>query len=191
MKTREIDLISYLPQFIAEYKEIIEIMAAEEPEIKTLAEEILIFNENQYILTCDEKGIRRFEELLKINIDTSISLEERRAKVLLIWNDYLPYTYITLIERLDEICGVGNYTIREDFKNYALVIKVSLEVKEVFGVVKEMLHRMLPANLMLNLDLKYITWGEILQLTWGQVKKSTWREIKEESLENLIKEGAD
>lgn len=60
---REVDLVSYLPPFIAEYKETNITLTAENPEF------VLVWNatdktlKNEFIATADEYGISRFEKI--------------------------------------------------------------------------------------------------------------------------------
>ena len=64
--TREVDLVSYLPPFLAEFKEIAITLEAENPEfvlVWNAAERVL---SNEFIETADEYGISRFEKILKI-----------------------------------------------------------------------------------------------------------------------------
>ena len=82
MVARNVDLLGYLPLFVAEYREMKHISAAENPEFKLLfgmAERLL---NNQFAVSCDEQGIKRFEELLGIRPAPTDSLEIRILRVL-------------------------------------------------------------------------------------------------------------
>ena len=63
---REVDLVSYLPPFIAEYKETNITLEAENPEFVLVwkAADRVLYNE--FIATADEYGISRFEKILNI-----------------------------------------------------------------------------------------------------------------------------
>ena len=90
--TREIDLVSYLPPFLAEFKEIAVTLEAENPEfvlVWNAAERVL---KNEFIETADEYGISRFEKLLHIFPSTEDTLESRRARVQIRWFSSIPYT---------------------------------------------------------------------------------------------------
>jgi len=63
---REVELLNHLPLFIQEYREIREIMKSENPEIQSLEDETEIIFNNQFIQSCNLKGIAKFEELMKI-----------------------------------------------------------------------------------------------------------------------------
>ena len=88
--SREINLVSYLPEFMQQYKEPVATLDAENPEFVLLwknAEKILY---NRFISTADEYGISRFESLLGIYPARTDSIEVRRQRVLLRWYNKLP-----------------------------------------------------------------------------------------------------
>ena len=75
---REVDLVSYLPPFLAEYKEINMALAAENPEFGFLWEAADRMLRNEFILSADEYGISRFEKMLGILPSASDTLENRK-----------------------------------------------------------------------------------------------------------------
>lgn len=144
---RQVDLISYLPQFVQEYREIKHIMTAENPEIQTLEDETEIIKNNQFIISCDTVGIRRFEELLHIIPNPDDTLDARISRVLARWNDEIPYTYRGLIERLNTLCGEGNFTLLPNFNMYELELVVYLPLSGQAAELDYMLSYMIPANI--------------------------------------------
>ena len=79
---REVELLNHLPLFIQEYREIREIMKSENPEIQSLEDETEIIFNNQFIQSCNLKGIAKFEELMKITPEINYTLESRISRVL-------------------------------------------------------------------------------------------------------------
>ena len=79
---REVELLNHLPLFIQEYREIREIMKSENPEIQSLEDETEIIFNNQFIQSCNLKGIAKFEELMKITPEINDTLESRISRVL-------------------------------------------------------------------------------------------------------------
>ena len=82
---REVDLVSYLPPFMAKYREPAAALEAEDPEFLlawSAADRIL---NNRFLSTADEYGISRFEKMLKIYPDKADDIETRRTRVLLRW----------------------------------------------------------------------------------------------------------
>ena len=111
---RDVDLVSYLPPFIAEYREINETLKAENPEFKIMWEAVDRVLKNEFIESADEYGISRFERILKIFPSKEDSLESRRARVQARWFATIPYTWRMLIEKLISICGDSNFTLEGD-----------------------------------------------------------------------------
>lgn len=147
---REVNLLGYLPPYIQEYKEIQKIMQAENPELQTLCDTSETMKDNQFITTCDETGISFFEKLLGITASSEDTLESRIQRVLVKWNDQIPYTYRVLIQKLTTLCGVGSFTITPDWNNYSVTIQTALTL---YGAVKELdnlLDYIMPANLVVT-----------------------------------------
>lgn len=144
---RDEKLISYLPQYIQDYREIKQILNSEDPEILTLNVEIDQFKNNQFILSCNETGIKEFEDLLKISPSPDDTLEARISRVLARWNDSIPYTYRGLIEKLDTLCGSGNYIIFPKFNDYELELTVHLPLSGQVDELEYLLSYMIPANI--------------------------------------------
>ncbi len=147
---KEVDLIRYLPLFIAEYKEIQQIMNTENPEFNLLESEAEKVRNNQYIISCDENGIAGFERLLNIVPCADDTLESRRARVWARWFTALPYTLRTLIAKLISVCGSDNFTLVCEFDAYRIVVETRFEL---FGQVEELenlLDAMIPCNMIMD-----------------------------------------
>ena len=117
-----VKLIQYLPEFIAEYKEIKAITDVENPEYNLFWDRLRQTINNQFITTCDEQGISKFEKMLKLYPYESDTLEMRIARVLVEWNAQLPYTMRSFRQMLDVLCGVGNYQINLKHNEYVIEI---------------------------------------------------------------------
>ena len=112
--TREVDLVSYLPPFLAEFKEIAVTLEAENPEfvlVWNAAERVLY---NEFIETADEYGISRFEKILNILPSKEDTLESRRARVQARWFNTIPYTMKSFLAKLIALCGVEHFFITND-----------------------------------------------------------------------------
>lgn len=144
---RQVDLISYLPQFIKDYREIKHITDAENPEFQMLSDKTEVIKDNQFIITCNEIGISKFEKLLNIVPNIDDTLEARISRVIIRWNDSIPYTYRALIERLNNLCGEGNYVVLPNFDKYELEIIASLSLSGQADELDFIITYMIPANL--------------------------------------------
>lgn len=145
--TREVDLVSYLPPFLAEFKEIAVTLEAENPEFVLVwdaAERVL---SNEFIETADEYGISRFEKVLNILPSTEDILESRRARVQARWFNTIPYTMKSFLAKLISLCGDSDFTVTKEYQNYKVEILTNLEL---FGQVEELEHMidgMIPCNM--------------------------------------------
>lgn len=145
--TREVDLVSYLPPFLAEFKEIAVTLEAENPEfvlVWNAAERVL---SNEFIETADEYGISRFEKILNILPSTEDTLESRRARVQARWFNTIPYTMKSFLAKLIALCGDSDFTVTKEYQNYKVKILTNLEL---FGQVEELeriIDSMIPCNM--------------------------------------------
>lgn len=148
--TREVDLVSYLPPFVAEFKEINVALDAENPEFVLVwkaADRVL---KNEFIETADEYGISRFEKILNILPSREDTLESRRARVQARWISTIPYTLKILIEKMVTLCGDSDFTITKDYSNYRIEVETSLAL---FGQVEELerlIEGMIPCNMVVD-----------------------------------------
>jgi len=153
---REVDLVSYLPPFLAEYEQTKATLEAENPEFVIMwnaADRVL---RNEFIATADEYGILRFERILKIYPSKKDTLESRRARVQARWFRFLPYTEKMLLKRLISLCGENNFIFTKKYEQYRIEIEVSLEL---FGQVEELenlINEMVSCNMVVAIKNKII-----------------------------------
>ena len=94
---RDVKLLGHLPPFIQEYLEIREIMKTENPEFQLVEDESEIIKNNQFIQSCNLTGISKFEKLIGIVPSADDTLESRINRVLVRWNDTVPYTLCVVV----------------------------------------------------------------------------------------------
>lgn len=144
-------LRDYLPVYEKNYKELKSIQEALDPEIygesgAYTAEESL--DNDLFILSASAQGISRFEKILKITPASTDSLEARRARVLIKWNNRVPYTMRVLISKLNNICGIGNYELdTSELTSYLLYIITHFSKDGEAEALDTILKMMIPANL--------------------------------------------
>lgn len=147
---KEIDLLSYLPNFLKEYDELKAALDAENPEFKLLWEHSDEVLRGGFILTADEWGIKKFEKLLGIYPEPWLDLETRREIVLIRWFDFLPYTYRVLLKRLGEVCEDG-FSVNRNFEaGYGLIIHTYVRNWSKALEIKRMIIGMIPANMCMD-----------------------------------------
>ena len=144
---RDVELLNHLPLYIQQYREIDAIMTSENPEFQLLCDTSEQIKDNQFITTCDATGISFFESLLGITPSSDDTLESRIQRVLVKWNDQIPYTYRVLLKKLTQICGAGNFTVTPDWNNYTVTITTSLSLYGAAESLDDLLDYIMPANL--------------------------------------------
>jgi hypothetical protein len=77
------------------------------------------------------------------------SLEERQIKVYAAWIDDIPYTFNTLKERIERLCGKGNFTLVVNNEANKVIITTHLEYQLQSEELERMLDIILPANMVL------------------------------------------
>ena len=151
---RDVELLKHLPLFVQEYREIRAIMNAENPEFQSAEDETEIIFNNQFIQSCNIKGIAKFESLMGITPEPDDTLQSRISRVLTRWNDTVPYTFIVLCQRLDLLCGKDNYEIVRNIDKYTMDITTHLELTGQAEELDYMLGYMIPANIAMTVNNK-------------------------------------
>lgn len=145
--TREVDLASYLPPFMSEYREINAALTAENPEFQAVwkaAEGVL---RNEFISTADDDGIAAFEKMTGVFPSQGDTLEIRRARVMSKWLSKLPYTMKMLIKNLQILCGGDDFTVKKKFGDYEIHITTHLREYSQVQELEKLLDETIPANI--------------------------------------------
>ncbi len=154
---REVDLVSYLPPFMAEYQEDTVTLKAEDPEFRLVWEAVDRLYKNEFILDADEYGISRFERLLKLHPCDTDSLELRRLRVLAMWFKRTPYTFPWLKAWMVLLCGTQGHA--ESFADYLLFIQLDRNILPlaggIMGIILEILPPIIPANMCMEVSQKW------------------------------------
>lgn len=149
---REVDLVSYLPEFIRGYKEPVAALEAEGHEFEIIWQAADRILKNRFISTADEYGISRFERLLGICPSEEDTLESRRSRVQSRWFSKLPYTLRILIQKLVALCGDGGFVLKENFDaGYSLTLEAGLELYGQVEDLEALMDSLLPCNMDINI----------------------------------------
>lgn len=146
---RDVDLVSYLPPFMAGYKEVALTLRAEDPEFILAWEAADRVLKNEFIDTADDYGVTRLEKLLGIVPSKQDTIEIRRKRVSSRWFTKLPYTWRMLLERLTLLCGEDFIVSVPVMGDYGIEVSVSIGAQEgaLVREVQQMLENSLPLNL--------------------------------------------
>lgn len=137
---------------------------------------------NNFVKTCNEEGIKRFEKIFKILADEiNESLEYRKARIINKFTSQLPYTKIFLQQMLEGIFGDRMYEI--DILNDVYKIKIDIEtsIQGLFDQTFKDLREIIPANIIIEQLItqpymhkylrKYYTHENMKQFTYGELSQ--------------------
>lgn len=155
-----------LPAYFRPVIEFQEIIKAYGFALEQLENAYINVQDNLYIVSCDGQTLSWYETLLGITKSRGLSLEERRAVVLMQYGMRSRYTLVALKELLAGAVGEENYSVECRHGKYQLVIKIIGQdiylVKELYNMV----FRMNPAHIML------VLYAEYREVTKVEVKPS-------------------
>lgn len=173
-------LIDYLPPVLAGTKEMAAIMAAEQPEVEALWDALRVVLDAGFVQTANSKALSRWERMIGIRPKAADTLEIRRIRILTRMNERLPYTMRVLHQMLAAICGPDGYTVRLFADKYYLRVRVALDQLASYEDVRNMLRRVIPANMQMDLAPDYNTHGDLGQYTHRRLANYSHRELRED-----------
>ncbi len=148
---REMDLVSYLPVFMRNYREPAAALEAEDEEFEIVWDTADRVLRNRFIETADEYGISRFEAMLGIYPSEEDTLELRRERVRSKWFDRIPYTWKILLQRLTQLCGDTGFVLMHNFEiGYTLFLETELELFGQTQELERLLLTILPCNIVID-----------------------------------------
>jgi len=140
-------LLDYIPPFLREIVELKKLFSALENEIAIISSFQKEVFDGQFIFYCDLKYIQKFEDILGIVDMGGYTNEERRKKIIIKFNEKLPYTVFRFKESLNIICGNDNYFLFIIYSQYRLVLRIKTNNKMEYKEVISLVDRMVPANM--------------------------------------------
>lgn len=146
-------LLSYVPPVLWDVLEFQLLTEAAQVAFDRLSKETGSLLGSSFFDDADEVGVQRYETLLGLLPRTGDTLETRRFRVKAKFNEQLPFTYRTLEQQLTALCGADGFTLELNGNQFLLAVQVDLLAKQNFQSVAELLERVVPANLRIDLRL--------------------------------------
>lgn len=148
-------LLDYLPPVIGNLREMQAITDGQEAVLSDLWEAVGEAFKNQFVEEATAYGIERWEKILSIVPKGAESLETRRFRIKTRLNEQLPFTLRSLQQSLEALCGEDGVRVNFDVGSYQLVVRIEYAARANYDDVRAMLERVAPANIVVNLDVKY------------------------------------
>lgn len=126
---------------------------------------------NQWILTAERNGLLRLAGMMGFFGAEQTETEDLREEILSRWCSRSPYTYFHLQDWLDSCVGAENYTGILERESYRLRLILELCVKEKREFLQKHLRKIIPANLVLQVNLNVNTHGKLHSLRHGEMKE--------------------
>ncbi|MBQ9607115.1 MAG: hypothetical protein IJV16_08060, partial [Lachnospiraceae bacterium] len=128
-----------------------------------------------------DDALKHWEKIYSLSVLDDESLDDRRTKVKGKMLEKLPYTYRVLVRNLDALLTTG-YDLYVDDDLTEIMVKINLTGKYLIANVKKLLDDMIPLNMLLNVELKYNTYGLLSGLTHGQLSAYTYQDLRDEPI---------
>ena len=139
---------------MADVRDIKEIMTGEQPEFDSLFENIDLMQEDMFIDTVSEEGIKRFEKMLGIEGSNLKSPDLRRFILKL---RLVAGKRANLKSKLNSLVGSNNYTMNYDINSNTLVVRIVIESKSYLDEVKALLDKLVPCNVIIDVRILYLS----------------------------------
>lgn len=137
---------------------------------------------NNFVLSCDLDGIRRWEKIFNILADELLeTLEYRQKRVLNRLVQQPPYTKIYLERMLSGLFGEDYYALKILNNNYIIKVTIETQIDGLYKDTIETLRQLVPANMVIEaLQLeqymhmyltKHFTHEQLENLTYGELSQ--------------------
>ena len=168
------ELISYLPKFLQEYREIQILMKQEQNQAENLWNSIDKMWENQYIDELDSDGCERWERMLGYKPKDTFTLEERRKLI----HSKTLQDRTGLDKVLNGLLGEDGY--KAEVRGNHLIVRIKLGNKNMLLAVKKMLEEVKPAGMVMELIVMYNTYEMLKPYKYQKLKNYTYKQLRED-----------
>lgn len=152
-------LLEQLPFYDGRTGEFKEICGAEQVFFDSILQNNDDILREAFVESAEDMGLLRMENMLGL-ISNGISTRDRRANIIFKLMGDTPYTMSTLFKRLRTLCR-GFFSLEYGEEPYTLKIKVGVGSIEQFEVIKKLLLRILPANISVDISVRYNSHGDV------------------------------
>lgn len=173
-------LLDYLPDIMRGYEEMKQIMQTEQAEMETLWNACDSLMKEAYVQTQTSAGAGRWESILDIEPKDTDTLEVRNFRIKGRLVEDLPYTDRIFDRQLAALCGKDGFTRDITSANgITMIIRVALHAKELKEEVVKLAERIVPCNMILDIELKYNTHAMLSGRTHLQMAAVTHAQLRE------------
>lgn len=173
-------MLGALPEVLQRVQEFERICEIEQPMFDAAWAAVQKVLDEQFAYSCGEYGLQRWEKLLQIVPRQEADADERVRAVLFRLNEQLPFTMKKMAQLLDLVAPEGGYELQLKREERELQVKVALQCKPVERLIREVLERAVPANILWSLYWEYNKQGAVAAYTHAELAEKTHYQIREE-----------
>lgn len=177
------DLMNLIPDIfhdIREFKEVFSAVSAVaskfEDKLKQQKVDFYIYSED-----ISEAGVERLAKSLKIDI-SGLAFDDKVFKIKTVLLDKRPYNIPNVKNMLASLCGEDGYSFNVDNDNINVSVGLDLGRKNQFAAVYELLDKVIPSNMLLNVYLIYNLHGDMTGTTHEELSAKTHEQIRSDVL---------
>ena len=126
----------------------------------------------------DDYACSRWEAILGIVPSNKAELEDRQIAIYTRMFHMVPYTYENIQKTLDSILGKGNTLLIPDVEAQTCKVILAVDNRFKFESVKELLDNIIPANMILTVEIDYRTHDDLSKYTHSRLGNYTHEIIK-------------
>ncbi len=179
---REVDILSYLPDFYRDFRESQKIAEIQEKFLKEAIVEAQEVFKELFILLAQNFGLEKFEKMLGISTYLGKSVEERRFEILAKLNGLSNYSFEKVFLLLVSLCGKENVEMKYNEKEFHLIIKLKLRAKEKEEIARRVLYEILPCNIFIEIEIEFNSHFVLEEFKHIELEKYTYLELREKVL---------
>lgn len=176
-------LIELYPDHLAKYREFKAITATEQVELDLILSQVRQALENQFVESCNEEAIEKYEQIYSVDPIAGATLDERKFNVMARLTESTPYTERSLADMLTSLCGADGFSLGVDVENFMVTVKVALTKKNNLISVKNLLKKTVPCNIIWDADLMYNQYLRYGNYTYGELGAYTCGELRNEVIQ--------
>ena len=184
---REVDILSYLPDFYRDFRESQKIAEIQEKFLKEAIVEAQEVFKELFILLAQNFGLEKFEKMLGISTYLGKSVEERRFEILAKLNGLSNYSFEKVFLLLVSLCGKENVEMKYNEKEFHLIIKLKLRAKEKEEIARRVLYEILPCNIFIEIEIEFNSHFVLEEFKHIELEKYTYLELREKVLKEWLK----
>lgn len=176
----------YIPKVLQDNDTMDSIYLTQEDEIELLHKSSMDIFNNNFVQTSNLKGVRKYEEILKIKSDVDFDLEYRKQKILDKLTYKPPFTRQRLQSILERIWGVGNFLFEISPDKFQVIIDINTNNPKYYTSYGTIIRNVIPANMHLILSLQYTYLYLQRNYTYSKLEQSmTYEELSKYSQEDF------